>query len=176
MTQCESRRPSTRSPPCPCRAIFAGLSCWLLERSSARTRLYSHKWDRVARQCRWRGVLVDIRRRRVAIASGAGRGRANRPAIDDENYPSKASPLSTDALSSGMHPCRRHNNILRCRTRMDLPRVIQLKFAAGNRGVGEVHGDGRLGTRWPRPQTWLRAGTVIPIEQESRRFLETKSR
>ncbi len=103
--------------------------------------------------------------RHVAIASGAGRGRANRPAIDDEELPEQGqsavngrSFIADTYVPSGttMFTVSNANGFAAGDT-IEIRRPVTaawVKFME----MDNLKRDGR-------PQTWLRAGTVIPIER-----------
>jgi len=104
--------------------------------------------------------------RHVAIASGVGRGRMNRPAIDEEELPDQAQSaasgrtfIADTRVPSGTTTFTVSNaNGFAVGDNIEIRRPVTAAWVRFME-MDNLRRDGR-------PQTWLRAGTVIPIERK----------
>jgi hypothetical protein len=103
--------------------------------------------------------------RHTAINAGAGRGRVNPPPIDDEELPSQGESAGggQSLIADSYVPSGADSFTIADSKGFSVGDTIEIRHAVTAAWV-EFMGMDTL-TRNGRPQTWIRAGTTIPIER-----------
>jgi hypothetical protein len=112
------------------------------------------------------GSTIEMRGgRHVAIASGSGRGRNRPPRVDDEELPAQGQSDSGGhtSIADAYVPSGTSTFTVADATGFSVGDTIEIRRPVTAAWVKFMQMDNL--TRDGRPQTWIRAGTTIPIER-----------